>query len=576
MEVEPIPAFLAAQREIDEQIRGLRSRRNALAPVSSLPDEILCHIFQAYIAGARTDSRWHSMTTLTGICRRWRSAALECPELWSTIHSWMGPASLESTIARSKDAPVSVTVSTEGWTTLDPRRHQLIAGVLAQTYRLVNLRLGVNLQLLDGLLRLLDSPAPQLEKLTVEPKGLGEAEAVDLPLSLFGGEAPRLRDLSLVECYPPWTSPILQGLTSLNITFPCIDSPVPPHDKLLATLKNLPRLVNLTLCMNFPDLDQPSSADQVAKLPSLKRLEIASNTGGSAGLLQNIRIPLEASVKLLGYETAEEDFAALRAGLWSAWLSNPLSGSQLTSVGSRASPIRSLWIKEGGAGLSVYAEIQGWSEAVDMSRGSKPPEQGAALSIYTELPDDVMFRSTSISQAIDRHAASALPLEDVRSLRVQAQLDDWAPVLRRLSSVQQLYVGRLGASRAIGALALAAFNSNRADETSPGNTDSPHLPKLETLCLHLELSTSVTSPIEDPIANLIYFAEYRNRKGARIKHLSFSTSTECLNEDLERLGGVVDKVNIVPPWEGLRYGFVLTDDFDDFAEDGPVMPGGLG
>ncbi|KAJ7618217.1 hypothetical protein DFH06DRAFT_1107313 [Mycena polygramma] len=64
----------------DEIVEDVRRHSFVLAPVRSVPLELLCEIFALTLAGDDT-TPWY----LGQICRSWRFSALACPSLWTSI-----------------------------------------------------------------------------------------------------------------------------------------------------------------------------------------------------------------------------------------------------------------------------------------------------------------------------------------------------------------------------------------------------------------------------------------------------------------------------------------------------------
>ncbi|KAF8644091.1 hypothetical protein AX16_008696 [Volvariella volvacea WC 439] len=109
--------------QLEEQLRDLRLRRNALAPISQLPPEILSRIMTAYQRGIFNKQqrkvkkgeffspRSLSWISITQVSSHWRDVALQCPTLWNVISlPTMRREWAELLFLRSKGAPVSLTV----------------------------------------------------------------------------------------------------------------------------------------------------------------------------------------------------------------------------------------------------------------------------------------------------------------------------------------------------------------------------------------------------------------------------------------------------------------------------------
>lgn len=75
------------QEQVLESTRALRSRRNALAPISRLPPEIFAKIFSLlsiFMWGVVAPGHVSCMRVIQ-VCRQWRETALNHSSLWSHI-----------------------------------------------------------------------------------------------------------------------------------------------------------------------------------------------------------------------------------------------------------------------------------------------------------------------------------------------------------------------------------------------------------------------------------------------------------------------------------------------------------
>lgn len=82
----------SATTDIDEELavlaepmRVLRSRRNRQLPISRLPTEIVFKHFEEEKRGFASDDV-PACLALTHVCKDWRTIALQCPALWTSIH----------------------------------------------------------------------------------------------------------------------------------------------------------------------------------------------------------------------------------------------------------------------------------------------------------------------------------------------------------------------------------------------------------------------------------------------------------------------------------------------------------
>ena len=109
-----------AQASLSDQIEVLDSfifqARAQVAPIRSLPTEVLSNIFSFYGLSHPQD-----LNTLTAVCRFWRNVALNDPRLWSTISIQMCSHAIPLYISRSRSLPLQIRItpasSLELWST---------------------------------------------------------------------------------------------------------------------------------------------------------------------------------------------------------------------------------------------------------------------------------------------------------------------------------------------------------------------------------------------------------------------------------------------------------------------------
>ncbi|KAF8650680.1 hypothetical protein AX16_005118 [Volvariella volvacea WC 439] len=104
--------------QLELRLKQLRQRRNALAPVSRIPDEILSDIMlesQAMVL-QEDQAYWQapcprslSWIGMTQVSHHWRTVALQYPLLWTTISiPFMSPQCIDELFIRSNSAPLSL------------------------------------------------------------------------------------------------------------------------------------------------------------------------------------------------------------------------------------------------------------------------------------------------------------------------------------------------------------------------------------------------------------------------------------------------------------------------------------
>ncbi|TFK59795.1 hypothetical protein BDN72DRAFT_905541 [Pluteus cervinus] len=184
----------AAYQKLDEEIASLQGRlsalctlRNSLAPISTLPVELISKIFvhtqrDHLMFTKQTDLR--SRLLVSWVCRRWRDIALTTPTLWTTISKIKKTAILRSDCAREllvRSRSMGLAVN------LCEPSHDALEIFLAQMSRMKHFRLKYN-RLQNG--SQLIPPAPALVSLEL-------IKVIPPSTLIFGGDHPCLRHLSM-------------------------------------------------------------------------------------------------------------------------------------------------------------------------------------------------------------------------------------------------------------------------------------------------------------------------------------------------------------------------------------------
>ena len=274
-----------------ESILALKSRRNALAPISRLPPETLAAIFSVLPPDAWvTKAEDRASICVTHVCRRWRETALNHSRLWTRIDfNMLTPAAVAEILARSKVAPLfleaNVTFVAQH-TTFE--RH--LEDHISHTRRLS----------LWGLLRSaikrLVSSAPLLESVSLSHgSDFFESSAkVAIPVNLFNCTAPKLTSLELESCDISWKLPILKRLRTLKIYEPSTEAR-PKLDDWLDALNEMPQLETLVLQSATPLASGTallkSETSPSVTLPSLTRFHISASAKDCTLALAHLVLP---------------------------------------------------------------------------------------------------------------------------------------------------------------------------------------------------------------------------------------------------------------------------------------------
>ncbi|KAF8216556.1 hypothetical protein K438DRAFT_1797454 [Mycena galopus ATCC 62051] len=216
-----VPSF---RRVLGTRIESSKHRRNRLeaarindlAPIYSLPPELLCHIFLFYAAASwipLQETSGLGWLAITHVSHRWREVASACPELWA--HIILRRKLVPIMLARAKDVPLLIRVDLDNNNHLKPehiRENIARAGLLD-----VRGSQGVlDTFFIDHVGKI---SAPRLRSLSVA--NTTEGDPVWLDAGVFHGmEEPRIhmpRQLRLEQCALPWNSPWYFNLTNLYL-----------------------------------------------------------------------------------------------------------------------------------------------------------------------------------------------------------------------------------------------------------------------------------------------------------------------------------------------------------------------
>ena len=282
---------------LEESIRELRCR-NSLAPISSLPTEVIVIIFSilrlsnAPLAGGKRDHL--AWLRVTHVCHQWRLIALNNPLFWTHIDfTNITLAGVVEMLVRAEKAPLHL----EAWVTGHNRGHtQFNAFKKELQSRITNicrLEIGADAFFLRRTLKRLVSPAHTLESLslTTQANYLLATSRPSIPNTLFGGTAPQLSFLELHKCNIGWKSPLLKGLRHLEIYAPSRRAR-PSLSVWLDALDEMPQLKELVLHSASPIAPPfPLNIERTVTLPSLTHLNISASSGDCALALSHLVLP---------------------------------------------------------------------------------------------------------------------------------------------------------------------------------------------------------------------------------------------------------------------------------------------
>ena len=300
-------------KSLEEFVRALKHRRNALSPVSSLPSEVFAAIFSLLcIPGTLSlDGKpvYHlERVRVSHVCHQWREIALNQPLLWSHVDfTTLSLAGIAETLVRAKSVPLHLEASVSrhcGWDNV--RSSTFRKELRAHLPHIRYLRTSAKPDHLQSTLNGLISPASTLEYLSLSSR-VGRrnrrsgGQVLCIPDTLFDGSAPRLSCLELRNCNISWKSPLLRGLKCLEIHTPSADT-WPKLALWLGALDEMPQLKTLTLHSASPSAPPfPIKVERTVTLPFLTRLDILASPRDCALALAHLDLPALTSLRLTAF-----------------------------------------------------------------------------------------------------------------------------------------------------------------------------------------------------------------------------------------------------------------------------------
>ena len=286
-------------RSLEESIRALRRRRNALAPISCLPPEVFYTIFSfvrrspdCLILAEEPDHL--ACLRISHVCHQWRETVLSQPLLWDELDfTTVTAAGAAEILARARSVPLDLEAMVPFGHWDDSRFSAFQKELQAHVSHTCHLGISVEPLRLRKTLEGLISPAPILEYLSLSVDDESNSR-VSIPDNIFAGTTPRLSCLVLRNCDISWKSPLLIGLTHLEIRTPSM-SKRPSLSAWLDMLNETPQLKTLTLDWASPVVSRhftfPSDVDHIVTLPSLIHLELSGFARDCGLALAHLALP---------------------------------------------------------------------------------------------------------------------------------------------------------------------------------------------------------------------------------------------------------------------------------------------
>ncbi|KAG8945263.1 hypothetical protein FRC04_001103 [Tulasnella sp. 424] len=323
-------------RELD-----IRSKQNEALPIHSLPTEIFLqvihHHMRPYLKHDYGLNYYHRLISLTGVCSRWCNVIRGSTSLWNRIHWSDSSEVVRTALRRSSSNPLDVvlraTVIVERELEVMPL---LMTALNAHRDRWRSMDVSFPAEWREDVISALREPVLSLEKLSLNDEdALSSTREVDV----FGGTAPRLKDLTLNGISIRWESKVLYDLIVLDLSWISF----PSTTTILNVLSHSPRLrtVAISRCTTKSTANPSSPPVQLPHLTSLK-----IDLGGLSAiedLLDHIEAPGSCSLAISLLEDEEiEEFLQQRVLKWMSKWKHPA-----------LVPLEGLLLEIGGGDLRV-------------------------------------------------------------------------------------------------------------------------------------------------------------------------------------------------------------------------------
>ena len=317
-----LAAISAVDKEVDatrQLLRSLLTRRNALAPISLLPPEILARVFHLLALEEPMYSGKQNLGWIrtTHVCRHWRQVALGDSSLWTGISGMptkLNMPLISEMLVRAKNAPLEIDIDLVATSNTD-----VLLMFLPHLSHTRALRLhSVSLLDVESVQEIFSREAPTLEHFELavaSPTTFRDLSG----MTLFKGQAPKLRTICISQVCVPWSFIPRGQLTQLKIILlDEIATTDPPSlgnaGQFIDLLVNCPALEILVLELCLPcDLSR-SSRGRTAHLPRLSRLCVGGSSSRVTNLLKILELPSTTTLHLRcasEYDSPHNDYHIL-------------------------------------------------------------------------------------------------------------------------------------------------------------------------------------------------------------------------------------------------------------------------
>ena len=471
-------------KSLEESIRALKTRRNALAPVSSLPTEVLITIFtllhgpvaSSPLTRLKEKPKHLPWIRVTHVCHHWREITLHQPLFWRHVDfTTFTSAGAAEILARANTVPLllEAKVPIRHWN--DTRFSAFQKALLAHVSHTCHLDISAEPHHLRKTLEVLVTPAPSLEYLSlasddIEHDWLRGTQIPIIPENIFDCATPRLTGLVLRNCKFSWTLPLLKGLKHLDIHSP---SDRPGLSVWLDMLVEMPQLITLTLYRATPlppDASLSFNVERVVTLPFVVRLDLSTSASSCGLALAHLNLPALAQL-CLAVDHCYPDANDVRQIL-------PYV-SPHAHILQQSQPLQSVLVRSDNISVDIYAWTMPDIDVELINLINIPDAELSAPLVFSFSGGDCLW---DYVQAFDTVMAT-LPLDSLVTLVSQSpisalQKDVWSQNAPRWPLLQRV---RLSPSAARG------FTEMLLEDN--GGREIPLLPSLTKLILvNTELS----------------------------------------------------------------------------------------
>ena len=535
-------AIDAEIKSLEESIRALKRRRNAVAPISSLPTEVIAvilsisRVFGAPLVGGKLDHL--AWLRVTHVCHQWREVALNNPLFWSHIDfSDISLAGATEMLVRAKKAPLYLTAKLTGhyhdvhFSTFKKELQSHVANIC-------RLEISADAVFLRRTIKRLSSPAPRLESLSLftQASYLLAPSRATIPDTLFGGTTPRLSFLLLYKCNINWKSPLLKGLRSLEIHKPS-RYVRPSLADWLDALDQMPQLKNLALYRASPIAPPfPLDAKRTVTLPSLTSLDIYASAGECSLALSHLVLPVLTKLRI----EAKSVLGGSDVLKLLPYVARHSHGPQ------DPRPLQNVSIYGGRRCVRIIAYRETNVQYMPFGNPAAVTAPRVQLIITCQFPTEILDA-----------AMAALPLDNLLKLNaLEHSLDE---------ELWRIHAPRWPLLKSVELSPLAARGFREMVLQDNGGHENPLLPSLKNLVLH---DLTLTTPRTDRLRNALV---KRVDQGVPLETLElrscFSTSCVDYNVAVQLLREIV--VNVLAQKTPHLGSFLVDDDsgVEEYSDD---------